>query len=810
MRWLVLIVTVVVGCVEPSVILCGDGRTCGAGTTCDVEHHLCVTQEAKDACAAAAEGGDCTFEGRAGVCSGGVCIEALCGDGVKIGLEQCDETDLGGVTSCTELGFYDEGPVGCTTGCRFDVSACTRFCGDGIKDPEERCDTTASTDMDDCTEVGYYRSGPVACSTSCEPDVSGCQDKGYCGDGTLDPQEECDDTIPTQTCFDGGYDAGRTSCTKFCSPSYAQCKYIGWKRALPGQQDSYADILVTDASTYFLATGNGFRKVVDKTPSFVTGLNSQAINALWGVANDMWLVGQGGFIGRYDGTAVTEKIASSGTDDDTLYSIWGTSNTNLYAAGNFAVLHNTGGATWPAEVTDASTYYTSVWGTATGADVYAVGYTLGGAGHTISHRTTTTTWASESLPPDTGPTRSLYGVSGVGTTALVVGAPGIVARSSGDGTWTQETYDVPAAATLTKVWPRGAKDIFVIGAFGEIGYYDGTWWRLATGISNDLTGIHGLGGDVYAIGQDNVYKHANASWSLLIPHTGNSTVAVWTTSGDKTYLLTRDVLQVKEGGQFVAMPSSPTFGNQGPTSMWQGGTAIAITSNDNATGATPITSYVSRFDGASWTTDSFPAAVAGTQLTSIAGTSTLLFAGSADGMIRSYNGSWTAEAPSAAGHRVNAIWSDASGIAFAVGYAPGGASGPAGEVRRRDATGTWTAMTLPVGSHALSAVWGSSATDVFAVGGPGPNNIYHYDGTSWTRMTSPSPYDLKAISGTSANDVFAVGANSTVIHYDGTYWTEVRVPAANAGSLDTVSARAGLVLMSGGTSVFALVRTGAW
>jgi hypothetical protein len=158
---------------------------------------------------------------------------------------------------------------------------------------------------------------------------------------------------------------------------------------------------------------------------------------------------------------------------------------------------------------------------------------------------------------------------------------------------------------------------------------------------------------------------------------------------------------------------------------------------------------------------------------------------------------------------VNAIWSDSSGIAYAVGYAPGGAQGPAGEVRRRDATGTWTTMTLPTGTQSLTTVWASSKDDVFAAGGPGPDNLYHYDGTTWTRMKSPSPYDIKALSGSGPNDVFGVGSG-LVIHYDGISWTELRVPSTNAGSFEAVSVRAGLVLIAAGTSVFALVRTGPW
>jgi len=243
--------------------------------------------------------------------------------------------------------------------------------------------------------------------------------------------------------------------------------------------------------------------------------------------------------------------------------------------------------------------------------------------------------------------------------------------------------------------------------------------------------------------------------------------------------------------------------------MWASGSAIAITSNESTGRGLPNTSRVYRFNGTAWTTDTFADSASTAKLTSIAGSSTMLFVGGEDGAIQRYNGSWAVEAAAATGHRVNAIWSDAAGIAYAVGYAPGGSAGPAGEVRRRDATGTWTAMTLPAGTQSLESVWGSSANDVWAVGGPGPNNIYRYDGTSWTRFKSPTPYDLKGISGTGPNDVFAVGS-SNALHWDGTSWTQLKIPQSLDGSYEHVSVRAGLVLIAAGTTVFALVRTGPW
>jgi hypothetical protein len=83
----------------------------------------------------------------------------------------------------------------------------------------------------------------------------------------------------------------------------------------------------------------------------------------------------------------------------------------------------------------------------------------------------------------------------------------------------------------------------------------------------------------------------------------------------------------------------------------------------------------------------------------------------------------------------------------------------------------------------LWGVWGSSGSDVFAVGDGG--TVLHYDGSSWTSMTSGIADRLTCVWGTSSSDVFAAGESSNwnptiltpsyrtapIIHYDGTRWT---------------------------------------
>ncbi|MFH1810112.1 MAG: hypothetical protein ABIJ09_15300 [Pseudomonadota bacterium] len=90
----------------------------------------------------------------------------------------------------------------------------------------------------------------------------------------------------------------------------------------------------------------------------------------------------------------------------------------------------------------------------------------------------------------------------------------------------------------------------------------------------------------------------------------------------------------------------------------------------------------------------------------------------------------------------------------------------------------------------LNGVWGYSHDDVWAVGSAG--TILHYDGTTWTRVPSPTTQDLFGIDGHETmqdgdKDIYAVGASGTVIHWDGVVWApEPAVPdlrKTNAGNV---------------------------
>ena len=64
-------------------------------------------------------------------------------------------------------------------------------CGDGFIDPGEQCDG-AALNGESCESLGYYIvTGQLTCSSTCRYDTTACGHR--CGDGLLDVQEDCDD-----------------------------------------------------------------------------------------------------------------------------------------------------------------------------------------------------------------------------------------------------------------------------------------------------------------------------------------------------------------------------------------------------------------------------------------------------------------------------------------------------------------------------------------------------------------------------------------------------------------------------------------
>jgi hypothetical protein len=156
------------------------------------------------------------------------------------------ETDTGAVTESSTSGGLTtsdapttDGPTTAppaTTGTETSSSGTTSdpggLCGDGKVDPGEECDLQDLNDTT-CSDLGHG-GGVLLCTLSCTFDTGLCTPAAGCGDGAADPGEECDGSDlndATCTSFNSPkgtkYTGGILACTPDCAYDESDCTWCG-------------------------------------------------------------------------------------------------------------------------------------------------------------------------------------------------------------------------------------------------------------------------------------------------------------------------------------------------------------------------------------------------------------------------------------------------------------------------------------------------------------------------------------------------------------------------------------------------------
>ncbi|MCD6497723.1 MAG: SUMF1/EgtB/PvdO family nonheme iron enzyme [Deltaproteobacteria bacterium] len=201
--------------------VCGDGVVIG-NEGCDDGN-----QEDGDGCSTQCkvEKGWACAQGSPTVC------HTVCGDNMVAGSEECDGIDLMGQT-CDGLGFGD-GDLACSTNCRYDTSACSKQpeCGNGVQEHGEECDG-ADLAGATCGSRGYD-GGSLACTGGCQYDETACY---KCGDGEVNGTEVCDGAdLDGNDCttIGMGYQGGSLACNETCGWDSTGCTSLTWV-TIPG------------------------------------------------------------------------------------------------------------------------------------------------------------------------------------------------------------------------------------------------------------------------------------------------------------------------------------------------------------------------------------------------------------------------------------------------------------------------------------------------------------------------------------------------------------------------------------------------
>jgi hypothetical protein len=319
---------------------------------------------------------------------------------------------------------------------------------------------------------------------------------------------------------------------------------------------------------------------------------------------------------------------------------------------------------------------------------------------------------------------------------------------------------------LTSIWGSSATDVFAVGedvrcsescvVESSILHYDGTSWSTQLTHTGILRGVwNGSATDAFAVGAD------YPAYLATFLHNGGS---AWSQMPAPAVDL--------EGGLILGLWGSAGTDVFAVGSLWPFNAGY-------------YEAYVARYDGTAWT----PMPVGpGTcspngggfrcnvELSDVWGSSaTDVYAvgnyrafdnPDADrAVVLHYNGQEWSEVVREPNLEFRRIWGSSPTDVYVTGNAlvAGEASRDrgAGVLWHFDGSG-WSTVASPTSSP-LGAIWGSSPSDVYLLGGAQGTSgtIWHFDGTSWTPINTGGA-DLLDIWGSSATDVFAVGENGTI------------------------------------------------
>jgi hypothetical protein len=263
-----------------------------------------------------------------------------------------------------------------------------------------------------------------------------------------------------------------------------------------------------------------------------TNLVPGVLYALWGTTDqDIFTAGENGVILHYNG--ITWQDSASGTPL-LLDCLWGSSSDNVFAAGVSIILRNTGGPWDPVPL--PIDRINALWGSS-GTDVFAVG--LNGD---IIHFdgidwTVITPLATKGI--------DLFGLWGSAAgNVYAAGEIGNIFQFNGK-TW-QKVAD--ASLTIRALWGSSASDIFAAGDSGKILHFNGTTWEeLVSGTGLDLYCLWGSSkDDVFAAGEDGIilkYDSISKTWSEVtpgVPIGGIDIRGIWGSTAGNVYFAGND------------------------------------------------------------------------------------------------------------------------------------------------------------------------------------------------------------------------------------------------------------------------------
>ncbi len=362
----------------------------------------------------------------------------------------------------------------------------------------------------------------------------------------------------------------------------------------------------TDANNVFLAAANGTAGVVyqfNGTQWNQVGADMPSFtpNAIWGSsASDLWAAGSAGQIYRYTGVAWASATVPS--PPTSFQGIWGTDANNIWAVGRKAsgAIYYWDGTTWTAQTTslpNVTITINSVWGTDAN-NIWAV--TGSGSGSTYVLRYQSGAWSTVPSTSAAGELKSIAGVNNTtmtivgGTTSLVYTFDGALA-----------TLKNNASTFVGDMWAVDANNVWAIGNPTQILKYNGTSWVVQP--SNTTATISAIWGtDVNNIwaggastsGNATIIKYNGTTWTSKSPSPAISATisSIWGSSATDIWAVGSKILHTTDGGATWTTVATPPM----PLTSISGVDANNIWASGN-TNSPSISSVILKYDGTSWT-----------------------------------------------------------------------------------------------------------------------------------------------------------------------------------------------------------------
>ena len=435
--------------------------------------------------------------------------------------------------------------------------------------------------------------------------------------------------------------------------------------------------------------------------------------------NNVYAVGYSGYVCHYDGSSWTQM---TGTNSWILYSIWGSSSSDLYVSAPYLGLYYNG-STWTYS-TSINAEMRDIWGIDS-SNIWQVG--LSGKVYYYNG----STWNDQTISP----TYNLEGIWGSDSNNIfAVGQQGSIRKYNGSA-WT----DISTVSdSFIDVWGSDANQVYALTQYGEIFEYTSTTFNLD--YQSITTNIYGIwvnsSTDIFiSANAGRVFHFNGTNWTKIIGSDSEQLNAIWS-DGSIAWAASNLGRMFYYDGSTLDRDTS--FSGSALHDVW--GTA----SNDVfAVGESGTIRY---YDGSSWSLMNSGTSV---HLYGIHGTaSNNVIAVGAEGTILRYTGTtWSADSIGVT-VTLNGVWANNTNDIYVVGNS--------GTVLHYDGS-SWQLIDKISGRN-LNDVWGNGTGDVYIVGED--SNILHYNGTLWT--SSFDEYvDLYDISGYS-NTVMTVGESRTI------------------------------------------------